>query len=525
MHDSWLRWLSGILLSIALLVGCATAPTPTPEPARGPTSQPVGGSAASAGYTPEFIDTACPSVLELSTSTTVRCGVLIVPEDRSDPAGPQVELAVVVLESLAVQPAPDPIFYLEGGPGGTALLDLDSWADLGFLDNRAMVILAQRGTAFSTPDLNCPEVDDDDYDELIDALDACQERLLAEGVNLAAYNSTANAADVADLRQALGYEQINLLGISYGTRLALTVLRDYPDQLRSVVLDSPFPPEVDPNGEDLANMVRSLNLLFGDCAASSACDAAYPELEPVFYDLVADLNEEPAVLTLLDPEDSEAFEETVSGDDLLEAVYQAFYDTAAIPELPAMIAFMAEGDFELFVEIAERGELARGGRQDEAPDADDALAVDEDSEGMYYSVHCHEEMPFTDRATFDQALTEAAPELSDWAIATFEEEHALCALWESGEADRRENTPVRSAVPTLVLAGEYDVATPPAWGQRAAAGLSNSFSYEFPGHGHGISVDDGCPTAIALAFLDDPTSEPDASCLAEIGTPDFVIYE
>jgi hypothetical protein len=115
---------------------------------------------------------------------------------------------------------------------------------------------------------------------------------------------------------------------------------------------------------------------------------------------------------------------------------------------------MAEGDFALFAELAERGELAPDGRQDEAPDIDDALAVDEDSEGMYYSVHCHEETPFTSRATFDQTLAEAAPELSDWAIASFEEEHALCALWESGEANRRENTPVRSAVPTLVLAGE-----------------------------------------------------------------------
>lgn len=510
-----------LAVGLLLLAGCGTD-LEEAEPSEAPIAE------QPADYTPEFVEDAC--VVEPPDDITARCGFLIVPEDRMQPDGPVVELAVVVLESLADAPAPDPIFYLEGGPGGTALSGLEVWQELGFLDRRDMVILAQRGTAFSTPHLNCPEEEAEDYADELDAIAACYERLRAEGVNLEAYTSAANAADVEDVRQALGYDEINLLGISYGTRLALTVLRDHPDHIRSVVLDSTYPPEVDAVAEDVTNMMRMLERLFRDCAASSECAAAYPNLETVFYTQLLALESDPVALDLIDPETDEEFTQTVDDYDLIETVYEVFYDTEAIPFLPAMISATTEEDFRLLVEFAEWGVLADeddSEDEDEFADEDDSEdeAIDEDSEGMFYSVQCHEETPFADEALFDQMVAEAAPELVLWATDSFEYEQEVCELWESGEADSRENEPVASDIPALVLAGEYDVATPPEWGQQAAAGLSSSFYVEFPGYGHGISLDGGCPTTITLDFLDDPTSEPAAACLDERAAPEFIISE
>lgn len=503
-----------LLAVLLLLAGCGVQPAAEPT-GDAPVAEPAGDA-------PIFVETECP--LDLPDNATGYCGALIVPEDRSVPAGPQVELAVVVLSSPTNEPAPDPIFYLEGGPGGTALSDLEVWGDMGFLDTHEVVLLAQRGTDFTTPSLNCTEVDDETYADQVAALAACHDRLLADGIDLAAYTSATNAADVADLRQALGYEQINVLGLSYGTRLALTLLRDHPGHIRSVVLDSAYPPQVDGPAEDLTNLQRSLQRMFRDCAASPDCATAYPDLEAVFYGLIDDLNAAPVDVPVVDPETGEEFDQTVTGDDVIDAVYSAFYGTETIPLIPAMIAQATAGDFDLLLELGAEGAHApRRGQEDEAADA--ALTMDGDSEGMHYSVQCAEEVPFTRAATFEQALDAAPLALTDWAIAGFEEYQAVCAFWEAAPADQRENEPVRSTVPTLVLAGEYDVATPPEWGQAATEGLPNSRYYAFPGYGHGISLDGGCPTSITLAFFADPASEPDAQCLEAVTAPAFVVDE
>ena len=180
-------------------------------------------------YEPVFTETDCwfdlPGVV---------CGYLTVPEDRGDPMGNQVELAVAIIESQSANPLPDPVIYLEGGPGGAALLGIESLLDHPLLADRDLIMFDQRGTGFSVPSLNCYELEEDEGEN---AVQACRDRLLDEGVNLDAYNTAATAADVNDLRLALGYEQVNLLGVSYGTKAALTTLRDFPTVIRSVVVD------------------------------------------------------------------------------------------------------------------------------------------------------------------------------------------------------------------------------------------------------------------------------------------------
>ena len=145
--------------------------------------------------------------------------------------------------------------------------------------------------------------------------------------------------------------------------------------------------------------------------------------------------------------------------------------------------------------------------------------IDSISLGMHYSVQCGEEFRFTTPEEI-AAAGEVYPRLRGY----FDSEgvFAICQSWGAKEADPIENQPVVSDIPTLVLAGEYDPITPPAWGQLADENLSNSFYFEFTGLGHGVGTENECPLSISLAFLDFPTIEPDGSCIAGMDGPPFV---
>jgi pimeloyl-ACP methyl ester carboxylesterase len=272
---------------------------------------------------------------------TIECGYLIVPQDRANPGEITIELAFAILRSAHA--LPDPLLYLEGGPGGSALAGLEDWVDSPYRDQRDIVLLDQRGTGFSWPRLTCDNTSSDSDDE-IEALKMCRARLEQDyGVDLSDYNSADSAADVADLRVALGYEAWNLYGISYGTRLALTVMRDHPQGLRSVVLDSVYPPVVDAYEEDILRTHRVFQVLFAGCAADAACDSAYPDLENRFYRLVDQWNAQPVYI-----EDLEA---DVNGDDVVMFVFDMLYDTAAIPYLPMAIDGLDRGAYDTFVAL------------------------------------------------------------------------------------------------------------------------------------------------------------------------------
>ena len=172
----------------------------------------------------------------------VTCGVLTVLEDRAQPNGNTVELAVAIIAPQNATPDPIPVIYLEGGPGDAPLITTDDFLKYSIVQDHTLILFDQRGTGFSQPSLNCPEIETSEGD---DPVKACHDRLVSEGVNLQMYNSAASAADVADLAAALGYDKVTLWGISYGTKLGLTILRDHPDIVQSAVLDSVYAPETD----------------------------------------------------------------------------------------------------------------------------------------------------------------------------------------------------------------------------------------------------------------------------------------
>ncbi len=342
-----------------------------------------------------------------------------------------------------------------------------------------------------------------------EVLTACHDRLVDEGVNLAAYNSAANAADLNDLRLALGYDEWNVWGISYGTRLAQTVMRDHPEGIRSVILDSAYPLESNLLTDTPDNVARSFDVFFEGCAADPVCNEAYPELESTFFDLVDQLNEESIELTLTDIFSGATYNTPFDGDDLTGILFQSLYSAEIIPGLPQLISEVDTGETSTLAALLS-SYLANG----------EFISI-----GMQYSVQCHEENIFT---TVDE-VTEAAekyPNLANlfiYSINLGPPALEICDLWGAGTADSFENEPISSDIPTLVLAGEYDPITPPAWGELVAANLSQSTFIEFPGTGHGVSVSNECAVEVVHSFLADPNVDPDASCLADVGSPSFTV--
>lgn len=234
-----------------------------------------------------FKQTRCPFVLGagLIEGKNVTCGFLSVPEDRSLPKRPILQLAVAIFKTPNPQPPPDPIVFLSGGPGNALLVNLGPSYNLGNLPpNRDLILLDQRGTGYSQPTLTCLGNE---------TLQACHSRLVQSGINLNAFTTLEDAADVHDLIRALGYRQVNLEGISYGTRLALTVMRLYPADLRSVVLNSTDPPQANVFTNLPQAAERAFTILFDGCEADHYCNLAYPRLQEVFYQDIAELNSTP----------------------------------------------------------------------------------------------------------------------------------------------------------------------------------------------------------------------------------------
>lgn len=466
---------------------------------------------------PHFEDTEC----WFETNLDVRCGFLTVPEDRMKIVTadmPSVRLPVAVFSSTGDDPAPDPVIYLNGGPGGNSIEYAGYWMQQShfqlLLAKRDVILFDQRGTGYAEPSLDCPEYTYMVLDQLsqdltlaelndqfVEVMLICQENLTDTGINPAAYTSTANAADLADLREALGYEQWNLYGISYGTRLALTTMRDYPEGIRSVILDSTYPPQTDLYAEITANAHRAFTTLFEGCAGDAVCSTHYPNLEAVFYKTVDKLNEKPTTVSFM------GMDVRVTGDLFIELIFQQLYRTSSLPYLPIMI-YATYNEYYDALEFALDTYISQ------------STYI---NEGMYYAVQCSEETPFSREAAQAIDTTGIPKQLLDYFNTNNTATYTLCGHWITRPPRLVENDPVTSSIPTLILAGEYDPITPPAWGEDTAHTLDNSYFFTLPGHGHGVTRAGECGINIAATFLNDPTTEPNADCIAQLGGPEFLI--
>lgn len=425
---------------------------------------------AGSPYEPVFHATHCT----LDPDLHARCGQLEVPQSREHPKDRVIRLFVEILPAKAPPDPPlAPLVVLAGGPGAApwAYPELE-----GVRMQRDVILLHQRGTGLSDPRLDCADPA---------ALSACAERLRARDIDPAAYGTENAAQDVEDLRVALGLEQLDLLGLSYGTELALEVMRRYPQRVRSAVLGATLPPQVDFYAERSANLDAALDALFAACAADPACPLANPKQS--FLDLVAQLDREPEDYLAIDADGHEKSVH-VDGAAIAPLLLDSMYRTDRIPDFPAWL---------LDLQTAEGREATFAGMQS---------APDDDSLGVYLSVTCRGEVAVTDRAH-----SPAPPAYLRGEDVGFQELQRACEVWDVGSAPERTRQPVRVDVPTLLITGELDPVTPPRWARLVADGLLHSHAVEFRGAGHD-AVFQPCALELIGHFLADPTADPGDAC-------------
>ncbi|MCL6511830.1 MAG: alpha/beta hydrolase [Anaerolineae bacterium] len=457
-----------------------------------------------------------PGAPALTFEPDITCGWLTVPARHADPFGPKIELGVVVLPANGANRYPDPLFMAQGGPGGSTIESyLEAMKVSAIRSERDVVLFDQRGTRHTRPALTCTELDQLTVDTIekaltadeiaalsLEAAERCRQRLVREGADLSAFDSDENAADVAALARALGYDKINFYGVSYGTLLAQHVMRKYPDILRSVVLDAVVPLEGSFVSESGRSEDRALTELFAACVADARCTAAYPNLERDYFDTVVRLNRRPARALMLDFASSKGYDAVLDGDGLQSIVFQSLYVTELLPLLPYVMARAAQGDY------APAGNL--GG----------LFTFDRSvASGMYFSVMCAEDRDVSESAV-DGGLR---PEVARRNARSQRDFAELCRLWGVETLPDEVNEPVRSSVPTLLLSGRFDPITPPANGERVATSLERAWHYVFPNVGHGVFRSQHCADQIVTAFIITPTAEPEAGCLAKLGLPTFVV--
>ena len=470
---------------------------------------PAHGVGVGAGAVPRYESAPCP--VDVEPGERIDCGALFVPENRARPESRTLRLPVMIFRSRGATPAPDPLLFLSGGPGNSTVANRRSGKGNPFLDERDYILLEQRGARYAEPALLCPEMDrlegeiatgklrgEEAEAARVAAAAACRRTLVASGVDLDGYTSQAAADDIEDLRLALGLRSWNLYGLSYSTRLMLTLARRHPAGVRSLVLNSVLPPEVHFDEVATANLWRALDLVFSGCAIDRECGAAFPDPRRTFLQLIAAADRTLFSVPL------EHGSREVRGTDIVSAIYDLLHDSDAIPLLPRFIADLAAG---------RRSELGRL----LAPGSGSSSGPSTLSRGLRYSVWCSEEMPFEDP---QRVALQTSPAFELGGIDERAASVELCRAWNVAAAPPIENEPVRTDIPALVFAGEFDPDTPPDWGRQLLESMPRAFYVELRGLSHGAGFHP-CGREITAAFLRDPASPPPVGCALQLRGADF----
>jgi pimeloyl-ACP methyl ester carboxylesterase len=444
------------------------------------------------------------------------CAYLYVAEDRAAADSGEIRLPVARLQTLGRPVAVDPVLFINGGPGGDAGLDangIESWFwyvdNTAWMQKRDFILMDVRGTGLTKPNLNCPEMDHDStgnkspgfagwIDRMLKNADACRDRLVGEGRRLAAYNSKSAAEDIVDLMTAAGIDSLNIYGASYGSRIAFSLLRDHPERVRSLVLESVLPPDADLVIQQQVGFGDVVNHIAAKCAADPACNQRYPDLEVRFRTRLEALNRSPMQIEIFDPTAKRKGKYPLVGLDLVDVLFDLLYGSESLRYMPTLLDGLSRGD-----EASLRGWYQEYLLRTSGPDST--------SEGVYYSFACAEQVAHVDMRDAAAAAARYALYNDDGMVGF--SDYLICPRWPSPGVPESELEPVASDKPVLLLSGELDPVTPPSFAEMAAATLRNSYHFVLPNAGHAPLSHSLCANEIAEAFLDDPTQRPAAACL------------
>lgn len=459
------------------------------------------------------------------------CGVLTVPENRQNDNGRTIRLTVVRVPAAVPHTPPlEPILFIAGGPGNSALLDAHYVTDPGVEVQRdhEVIFMSARGTWGSTPVLTCPEVDDFEKafpgltygsdaarEGRVRAVHECHDRLVAqnEGIDLSAYNTTEAATDYAVLRTVLGIKEWHVLGHSYGTYLAQELIRTHPDGIRSVFLEGIAPPAQDsPEYWAWDSFKESLDNIFRACGEQPPCAARYPQLGVQLNELATTLEASPFRTTAKGP-NGQPVDVVLDGGALMAALHRSAFNPT---DVPLMIDEAAKGNPQ---------KLAQLWADKSAPPPPSARGTF--SHGFHYSVVCSESIADT---TASEELTKSKqlfPGFPDSLLRSgpqFPFYRDVCGAWPVRKAPAAVRQPVTSAIRTLIMVGTFDPSTSAHNGDDIKnSGISNSTVVRMNGAAHGsFALVKPCGPDVMKSFFNNPNA-PDLSCVASVKPGPFMV--
>ncbi|MET0642004.1 MAG: alpha/beta fold hydrolase [Jiangellaceae bacterium] len=466
---------------------------------------------------PTFDESPCPVDVTAVILEEVSCGHLTVPERRDRPDGSQIRLFVVRIEPPG-EPSPDPMIVVGGELGNRD--DYGGLAPMAARTHRQVYLLDQRGSGLSEPNLTCAEVrsraptllglrqsDPDWRTAFLEGVRECHDRLVAVGVDLGAYNLTESAADVADLQRALGVDQVNIIGTGTGSRIALETLRNHSEGIRTAVLDSPDLPGFDDLTRAIERTEDALQAMEPACTRAGSCAGSNTDLVGSLRAAVTQLDTHPATVAV-DDAGGQPIPMILDGAVLIRTIRQLMASGGGrnLPEVPQLIAH-----------------ALAGAPTSATPPAVLRLASDEGvcfgyvplcegrlTHGLYYSLLCHDVVPFADPAS-----PAAADEPDGYTVAYRNHPYVdVCDVWDVGEAAAEITEPVTSDVPVLIEIGAYDPYLRVDEVERGTTGLTHAYAVEVPNHSYNVFGFYECPRNIRRAWLDRPDAAPaDTSCL------------
>jgi len=434
-----------------------------------------------------------------------RCGKLSRPENPNEPDGRQIELRVAVIAALSPEPEPDAFTVINGGPGGSSIeLYADSAAAFsGIHRARDIVMVDQRGTGASAA-LECDELASltgpADTEQLLESTINCLAGLPG---NPRYYTTSVAVQDLDAVRAALGYPQLTLYGVSYGTRVALHYLRRFPEQSRALIIDGVVPPGLALGPAAALNAQAVFDRMLEHCSQNVDCAQAFPDLAAKTAALLLRLEETQVAVTVPDPVTGNPRELELTRDHLAVTMRLLSY----APETIALIPLIIEEAYS---------------NDNYQPIASNALRIidqlgNQISVGMHNAVVCTEDVPFLGEIDW------AALEHSYLGRLQVDALLNTCELWPAGVLDTDLRSPVTADIPTLILSGSEDPITPPEYGAEVDQQLPNSLHIIAPGQGHGV-FNRGCIPQLITDFVEQADwHELDISCVQRLGSQPFFI--
>jgi pimeloyl-ACP methyl ester carboxylesterase len=419
----------------------------------------------------------------------------------------------VLLPATGPERAPDPLLFLPGGPGESAT---EAAAHLArelpeIRRRRDILFVDQRGTGGSHP-LSCALfAPPDDLQSYLgdffppEAVRKCRQELERDA-DLTLYTTPIAMDDIDEVRAALGYERVNILGGSYGTRAALVYLKRHPGHVRAVVLVGVVPTNARMPLAFARHAQRALDGVLGECAAEAACHAVFPNIRSEARAVLERLAQSPVAVEIRHPKSPTPATVTLSRDLAAEAIRYMLYEPASAGQIPAVVHRAAAGDFAPLAESAllSRQKVAAGG-----------------ANGLYLSVTCAEDVPWIKPGEGERAA--AGTFLGDYRLR---QHRSACALWPRGKIPMNYSRPIRSRTPVLIVSGAWDPVTPPSEGASVAKRLSHSLHVIVPHGGHGFDgleeVD--CLQKLFVSFIERGTTRGlDTSCVGRLRRPPFAL--